>query len=270
MKKWLQDNLRSIIVTSFIIPILLVAFVSISHVVTFYGLSNPMSWAIFLSVAVEIAALAALAGVSAKFGKFIYIPFGIVTLIQFIGNFFYSFSFIETSSQEFKTWIEMVSGIFEPMGIEPTDVAAHKRILAFFTGGLLPFISLTFAHMLIVYSERDKEIPKEETIFKDGKKIGELSASLDNNGKEVYIDLINIDKKLQEYVFAYPKTNPTRSVVVWGYGSIYNHSKNNNADWISDEEKNVFTFFTIRDINEGEEICTNYGEGYERVVKTVK
>jgi len=185
MKKWLQDNLRSIIVTSFIIPILLVAFVSISHVVTFYGLSNPMSWAIFLSVAVEIAALAALAGVSAKFGKFIYIPFGIVTLIQFIGNFFYSFSFIETSSQEFKTWIEMVSGIFEPMGIEPTDVAAHKRILAFFTGGLLPFISLTFAHMLIVYSERDKETPKEEKKVLTEDEIVELSKEI---GKMETID----------------------------------------------------------------------------------
>jgi hypothetical protein len=185
MKKWLQDNLRSIIVTSFIIPILLVAFVSISHVVTFYGLSNPMSWAIFLSVAVEIAALAALAGVSAKFGKFIYIPFGIVTLIQFIGNFFYSFSFIETSSQEFKTWIEMVSGIFEPMGIEPTDVVAHKRILAFFTGGLLPFISLTFAHMLIVYSERDKETPKEEKKVLTEDEIVELSKEI---GKMETID----------------------------------------------------------------------------------
>jgi len=185
MKKWLQDNLRSIIVTSFIIPILLVAFVSISHVVTFYGLSNPMSWAIFLSVAVEIAALAALAGVSAKFGKFIYIPFGIVTLIQFIGNFFYSFSFIDTSSQEFKTWIEMVSGVFEPMGIEPTDVAAHKRILAFFTGGLLPFISLTFAHMLIVYSERDKEPPKEEKKVLTEDEIVELSKEI---GKMETID----------------------------------------------------------------------------------
>jgi hypothetical protein len=174
MKKWLQDNLRSIIVTSFIIPILLVAIVSISHVVTFYGLSNPMSWAIFLSVAVEIAALAALAGVSAKFGRFIYIPFGIVTLIQFIGNFFYSFSFIETSSQEFKMWIEMVSGLFEPMGIEATDVSAHKRILAFFTGGLLPFISLTFAHMLIVYSERETEKPVETPPLTDDEVI-ELS-----------------------------------------------------------------------------------------------
>lgn len=185
MKKWLQDNLRSIIVTSFIIPILLVAFVSISHVVTFYGLSNPMSWAIFLSVAVEIAALAALAGVSAKFGKFIYIPFGIVTLIQFIGNFFYSFSFIDTSSQEFKTWIEMVSGIFEPMGVEPSDVVAHKRILAFFTGGLLPFISLTFAHMLIVYSERDKETPKEEKKVLTEDEIVELSKEI---GKMETID----------------------------------------------------------------------------------
>jgi len=185
MKKWLQDNLRSIIVTSFIIPILLVAFVSISHVVTFYGLSNPMSWAIFLSVAVEIAALAALAGVSAKFGKFIYIPFGIVTLIQFIGNFFYSFSFIDASSQEFKTWIEMVSGIFEPMGVEPSDVVAHKRILAFFTGGLLPFISLTFAHMLIVYSERDKETPKEEKKVLTEDEIVELSKEI---GKMETID----------------------------------------------------------------------------------
>ena len=185
MKKWLQDNLRSIIVTSFIIPILLVAFVSISHVVTFYGLSNPMSWAIFLSVAVEIAALAALAGVSAKFGKFIYIPFGIVTLIQFIGNFFYSFSFIDTSSQEFKTWIEMVSGIFEPMGVEPSDVVAHKRIFAFFTGGLLPFISLTFAHMLIVYSERDKETPKEEKKVLTEDEIVELSKEI---GKMETID----------------------------------------------------------------------------------
>jgi branched-subunit amino acid ABC-type transport system permease component len=63
MKKWLQSNLNNIIVGSFLIPILLVAFVSISHVTTFYSMANPLSWAIYLSVAVEIAALAALAGI---------------------------------------------------------------------------------------------------------------------------------------------------------------------------------------------------------------
>lgn len=163
MRKWLQDNLKTIIITSFVIPILLVAFVSISHVISLYELSNPMSWAVFLSVAIEIAALAALAGVSAKFGKFVYIPFIIVTLIQFIGNFYYSFAFIDETSKGFKTWVDMVKGIFEPMGIEPTDMVSHKRILSFFTGGLLPFISLTFAHMLIVYSERESEVTSQQT-----------------------------------------------------------------------------------------------------------
>jgi len=154
MKKWLQSNLNNIIVGSFLIPILLVAFVSISHVTTLYSLANPLSWAIYLSVAVEIAALAALAGVSAKFGKFIYLPFGIVTFIQFVGNFFYSYSYINVNSQDFKDWVDMISGLLEPIGVDPTDVVAHRRILAFITGGLIPFISLTFAHMLIVYSSK--------------------------------------------------------------------------------------------------------------------
>lgn len=174
MKKWLQSNLNNIIVTSFLIPILLVAFVSISHVTTFYGLSNPFSWAIYLSVAVEIAALAALAGISAKFGRFIYIPFGIVTIIQFVGNFFYSYSFIDPNSPEFMNWVDMISGIFEPMGVEADNYVAHRRILAFLTGGMIPFISLTFAHMLIVYSSRTsigseivnpvEELPTQDTL----------------------------------------------------------------------------------------------------------
>jgi hypothetical protein len=154
MKGWISRNLNNIIVASFLIPILLVAFVSISHVTTFYNTTNPLSWAVYLSIAVEVAALAALAGISAKFGKFIYIPFGIVTVIQFVGNFFYSYSFINPESIEFKNWVDMIAGLLEPMGVDPTDMLAHRRILAFLTGGLIPFISLTFAHMLIVYSNK--------------------------------------------------------------------------------------------------------------------
>jgi hypothetical protein len=157
MKEWLKNNINNVIMGSFLIPILLVAFVSISHVTTFYGISNPFSWAIYLSVAVEIAALASLAGISAKFGRFIYIPFGIVTLIQFVGNFFYSYSFVDMDSQSFKNWVDMISGIFEVFGVEPTNFVAHRRILAFLTGGMIPFISLTFAHMLIVYSSKLQE-----------------------------------------------------------------------------------------------------------------
>ena len=157
MKKWLSKNLNSVIIGSFLIPILLVAFVSISHVTTFYNLANPFSWAVYLSIAVEIAALAALAGVSAKFGKFIYIPFGIVTFIQLIGNFFFSYTWIDINSKEFKDWVDMVGAILEPMGIDSSDPTSQRRVLGFLTGGLLPFISLTFAHMLIVYSNKIKD-----------------------------------------------------------------------------------------------------------------
>jgi hypothetical protein len=163
MKSWVNKNLNNIIVGSFLIPILLVAFVSISHVTTFYQTANPFSWAIYLSVAVEIAALAALAGISAKFGKFIYIPFGIVTLIQFVGNFFYSYSYIDTNSIDFRNWVDMIASLLEPMGVDPTDMVSHRRILAFLTGGLIPFISLTFAHMLIVYSSKNEKENKETT-----------------------------------------------------------------------------------------------------------
>lgn len=190
MKNWLSRNLNAIIIGSFLIPILLVAFVSISHVITFYNLANPISWATYLSIAVEIAALAALAGVSAKFGKFIYIPFGIVTFIQLLGNFFFSYTWIDITSKPFMDWMEMVSPMLEPLGVDVEDPISHRRILAFFTGGLLPFISLTFAHMLIVYSTRLKENGEEtqeveNTELLTEEKIDELSKEVGKKEKEI-------------------------------------------------------------------------------------
>jgi len=203
MKKWLQSNLNNIIVGSFLIPILLVAFVSISHVTTFYSMANPLSWAIYLSVAVEIAALAALAGISAKFGKFIYLPFGIVTLIQFVGNFFYSYSHIVPNSTDFKNWIDMISGLLEPLGVEPTDIVSHRRILAFLTGGLIPFISLTFAHMLIVYSSKiqtneDKVVLTDEELIELSKKAGMMEAEqVEEKINPTPEDLVRLEEALK-------------------------------------------------------------------------
>lgn len=157
MKNWISRNLRNIIAIAFIIPILLVAGVSISHVTEFYGLSNPMSWAIYLSVAIEIAALSALAAVSVKMGRFVYLPFFVVTLIQMIGNIFFSFSYIDETGQTFQDWVAMVGGLFEGMGVEKTDINTHKTIIAFFSGGLLPIISLTFAHMLVMFTEKNQD-----------------------------------------------------------------------------------------------------------------
>lgn len=153
---WIQKNFRTVIYISFLVPILAVAFVSISHVTTWYGLTNPVSWAIYLSVGIEIAALSALAAISAKMGKKVYFPFGIVTLIQFIGNIFFAYQFIDVNSQSFKDWVDLVDPIVSYMGVESGDIVGHKRFLALFSGGMLPIISLSFLHMLVKFEEEDK------------------------------------------------------------------------------------------------------------------
>lgn len=202
MKKWLSKNLNTVIIGSFLIPILLVAFVSISHVTTFYNLANPFSWAIYLSVAVEVAALAALAGVSAKFGKFIYIPFGIVTFIQLIGNFFFSYTWINVNSKEFKDWVDMVGAILEPMGIDSSDPTSQRRVLGFLTGGLLPFISLTFAHMLIVYSNKLKDnvdtIPVESLTEEDIEKISKEMGRKEKEKDDKIVPYIPSQEELEQ------------------------------------------------------------------------
>ena len=153
---WFQRNFKSIIYGAFLIPILTVAFVSISHVTKWYGISNPISWAIYLSVGIEIAALSALAAISAKMGRKVYFPFGIVTLIQFIGNIFFAYQYIDVSSQTFKDWVDLVDPVVSYLGVESGDPIGHKRFLALFSGGMLPLISLSFLHMLIKFEEDDK------------------------------------------------------------------------------------------------------------------
>jgi len=156
MKHWLNQNFKALIIAAFLIPIVTVAIVSISHVTKWYGISNPVSWAVYLSIGIEIAALSALAAISANMGKKVYFPFAVVTLIQFIGNIFFAYTYIDINGQSFKDWVDLVSPLTESMGVDPTDMIGNKRFLAFFAGGMLPIISLSFLHMLVKFTEEDR------------------------------------------------------------------------------------------------------------------
>ncbi len=164
MGKWFNKNFRTIIYVAFLVPIITVAIVSISHVTVWYGISNPMSWALYLSIGIEIAALSALAAISAQMGSKVYVPFGIVTLIQFVGNIFFAFEFIKIDAVQFLSWVELTGPILEYVGIEQTDLQAHRRFLAIFAGGMLPLISLSFLHMLVKFNEEKQSETKEGDI----------------------------------------------------------------------------------------------------------
>jgi len=163
MKNWINKNYKTLIIAAFLVPIITVAIVSISHVTTWYGISNPITWSVYLSIGIEIAALSALAAISADMGSKVYFPFAIVTLVQFIGNIFFAYSYINIDTQQFKDWVDLVSPLVEFLGVEPTDFVGHKRFLAFFAGGMLPVISLSFLHMLVKFTEEDRKKQNEVT-----------------------------------------------------------------------------------------------------------
>ena len=147
---WLQRNSKTIIKTAYILPILIAAGVSISHVIAWYGLTNPISWAVYLSIGIEIAALSALAGITTKIGKGAYIPFLIVTFIQFIGNIFYAYQYIDITSVMFTDWVDLVGDLFGR-----GDMHLHRRILALIGGGFIPMISLSFLHLLVSFTNKE-------------------------------------------------------------------------------------------------------------------
>ena len=186
---------------AFLIPILTVAFVSISHVTSWYGITNPVSWAIYLSIGIEIAALSALAAISANMGRVVYVPFGIVTFIQFLGNIFFAYQFIDVTSKIFLDWVEMVDPVVSYLGVESGNLISHKRFLALFAGGMLPLISLSFLHMLVKFEEEGKKnkvlpvVDIEELSKEAGRKEAEIE-------KEKYTptdeDIQNLEKVLEE------------------------------------------------------------------------
>jgi hypothetical protein len=198
---WFQRNFKSIIYGAFLIPILTVAFVSISHVTKWYGISNPLSWAVYLSIGIEIAALSALAAISAQMGKKVYFPFGIVTLIQFIGNIFFAYQYIDINGQTFKDWVDLVDPVVSYLGVESGDPVGHKRFLALFAGGMLPLISLSFLHMLVKFEEDGKKTTKvigpDIDIDELSLKAGKIEAEIE---KEKYVPTEEDLIKLKNYL----------------------------------------------------------------------
>jgi len=178
MKKiwnWILNNPNR---AMFLVPILLVAAISISHVVTWYEMANPINWAIYLSIAIEVGAMTALVAATNKIRGGVWFMFGLVTFIQMVGNIFYSYYQIDETGKLFQSWIELTAPIWEMAGTETTDIVGMKRWLAFLEGGLLPLISLTSLHFFVTYEKEDEakeEVKKKSSLEQDVVKIIEAN-----------------------------------------------------------------------------------------------
>ena len=67
---------------------------------------------------------------------------------------------------------------------------------------------------------------------------------------------------LIDYRFNWPQgvNEWTKQVVTAGFGMLYNHSNNSNANWRSNFDTNSFEFYATKDINPGDEIFVWYGD----------
>ncbi len=186
MINWFKNNKKGFIRGMFLVPILLVMVISISHVVSWYTMANPITWAIYLSIAIEIAAMSSISAASVKIKGGVWLVFIIVTLIQFIGNIFFCYNKIDPNTPEFKSWVELTGPIFERFGSDVKDVIAQKRWLALLEGGLLPIISLASLHFFIKYGDDDiKVMAKEEVIVVGGETLIEPLDIIFENKEEV-------------------------------------------------------------------------------------
>lgn len=85
-----------------------------------------------------------------------------------------------------------------------------------------------------------------EKNIKKGEKIEECYFILSKGG----------DESLEDFYFAAKRKN----AVFLGYGSIYNHSDNPNADYRININKRIATIKATSHIKKGEEILISYGE----------
>ena len=198
---WIKNNPNR---AMFLVPILLVAGISISHVVTWYDMANPINWAIYLSIAIEVAAITALVAATNKIKGGIWFMFGIVTFIQMVGNIFFSYKEIDANGELFKSWVELTGPIWELMGTELTDVVGMKRWLAFLEGGLLPIISLTSLHFFVKYEKPEEKTPLSKEAdrvwekVKELKKEGKLSEPTEEDIKDETTALANSQYRNEE------------------------------------------------------------------------
>ena len=138
------------IIGTFVSLYFAVSLISMIHVISFFELSNPRWLAISLAISFEIGAAASLASIIVleKMNKtIVWILFWTLTLIQAMGNSFYSF----VNLHDFYGWVEL-------FGLTEEEPLFQKRILSIISGAILPLVALGFIKSLIDYIKPSKEV----------------------------------------------------------------------------------------------------------------
>jgi SET domain-containing protein len=72
--------------------------------------------------------------------------------------------------------------------------------------------------------------------------------------------VINLPNRLQDYAFK-SHLNPNHVIIIFGYGSIYNHQTHPNVKYVPyiKDPKRFIAFYTLKDVPANEELHVHYG-----------
>jgi len=201
------------IIIAFMIVPLVTSLVSTIHVISFFELSNYATLALILAVAFELGALSSLAGLVAmdKISKStVWVIFVLLTLFQMMGNTYYAYDTTTIKMGHAPNLIKNFTELFGFDIYDASDVIFVKRIIAIFSGAILPVISLCFLHLLVSYVVKSSSTKEEE---ENTDKIEDLTIGnvQENNTEEGFDNFLeNKKKKLEK-----DKSNYSELLKIW-------------------------------------------------------
>lgn len=199
------------IIIAFMIVPLVTSLVSTIHVISFFELSNYATLALILAVAFELGALSSLAGLVAmdKISKStVWAIFVLLTIFQMMGNTYYAY---DTTTSKMAINAGLIKNFTELFGFDvydASDVIFVKRIIAIFSGAILPVISLCFLHLLVSYVIKSSSNQNAEEPAKDEDELKTIETPIEmvtvpivgneNNTEEGFTNFLENKKKKLE------------------------------------------------------------------------
>lgn len=181
------------------------SIISMIHIVTLFGLGNSAWMAVTLAITFEIAALASLVSFTVmdvvKKGRYsIYFIFGVLFVMQLIGNIYYSFDYVTIKLLEDANWVvtfkEFLDTVLSLFTDELPSPSYTKLIISSLIGGPIPFLSISFIHYLVRYMDETSKLgedvkveePKNENEKPEEKPQQEKPVEDSRSGKGVIVD----------------------------------------------------------------------------------
>lgn len=152
---------KTVFILLFALLYVCVAFVSLFHAISFFGLANSEWISVMLAITFEIGQAAVLFSILTNdTGHKKAIPWilmGVLTLVQVLGNVYSSYKYLIMNSADNLRFFKEPIFIWTTL---PDDIC--NVILAYIVGAILPIVSLLMTSMVTNFIGPAKEEKKEE------------------------------------------------------------------------------------------------------------